>query len=285
MRQSVWGEYLAEIIGTAFLLMVGDGVAAMAVAYNSFSGDYWGICILWGLGVTMAVYLVGAISGAHLNPAVTIGFAIYGGFSWKKVPGFIVSQVVGAFIGAALTYQLFSPAIDAFNAAQHTTRSAAGGLASSGIFFTHPNTGITTGHAFIDQIILTATLVIGILAISDAFNSNRPGANMAPFIVGLLVAMVGGFGGQLEAWAINPARDLGPRIFGYFAGWGHNAFPGPNGYWWVPIVAPIIGAVIAGAVYNFLLRPSMPENPARQKAAGILKKAEPVAVQESVAQN
>jgi len=269
MRQSVWGEYIAEVIGTAFLLMVGTSVAAMAILYNSFSGDYWGICILWGLGVTMAVYLVGAISGAHLNPAVTIGFAIYGGFSWKKVPGFIVSQVVGAFIGAAITYQLFSPTINAYNAAHHTTRSAVGGLTTSGIFFTHPNVGITTGHAFIDQIILTAALVIGILALSDAYNTNTPHGNMTPLIVGLLVAMVGGFGGQLEAWAINPARDLGPRIFGWLAGWGPNSFPGLNGYWWVPIVAPIIGGVVAGAIYNFLLRPFMPGNPARIKADGI----------------
>jgi len=206
MGRSTWGEYLAEVIGTAFLLMVGDGVAAMAILYNSFSGDYWGICILWGLGVIMAVYLVGSISGAHLNPAVTLGFAIYGGFPWKKVPGFIFSQLVGAFLGAAITYQLFSPAIHRYNVSHHTTRSAVGGLTTSGIFFTHPNVGITTGHAFIDKIILTAVLVIGIFSISDSYNSGRPGANLAPFMVGLLVAMVGGFGGQLEAWAINPAR-------------------------------------------------------------------------------
>ncbi|GMA51194.1 aquaporin [Alicyclobacillus contaminans] len=221
----------------------------------------------------MAVYLTGAISGAHLNPAVTIGFAMYGGFPWKKVPGFIVSQVIGGFLGAALTYQLFSPVINAFNAAHHTTRAALGGLTTSGIFFTHPNTGITTGHALVDEIILTAALVIGILAISDNYNSNRPGANTAPLMVGLLVSMVGGFGGQLEAWALNPARDFGPRLFGLLAGWGNNAFPGPSGYWWVPIVGPIVGAVIAGAVYNYLLRPFMPENPRRlAKAAGVMKK-------------
>ena len=268
VRENVWGEYLAEMIGTAFLLMVGDSVAAMAIVYNAFSGDYWGICILWGLGVTMACYLVGAISGAHLNPAVTVAFAVYGGFPWRKVPGFIVSQVIGGFLGGALTYALFSPAINAYNAAHHAVRNAASGLTTSGIFFTHPNVGITTGHAFMDEVILTGALVIGILALSDAYNSNGQLGKIQPLIVGLLVAMVGGFGGELEAWALNPARDLGPRIFAWFAGWGQNAFPGPNGYWWVPIVAPILGGIVAGAIYNFLLRPFMPGNPKRAKVAG-----------------
>ena len=273
MKNSVWGEYLAEIIGTMFLLMVGDSVAAMAILYNAFSGDYWGICILWGLGVTMACYLVGAISGAHLNPAVTIAFATYGGFPWRKVPGFIVSQVIGGFLGAALTYTLFSPAINAFNAAHHTTRSGPGGLITSGIFFTHPNVGITTGHAFVDEIILTGALVILILAFSDAYNTNGQLGNFTPLMVGLLVAMVGGFGGELEAWALNPARDFGPRLFGWIAGWGHNAFPGPNNYWWVPIVAPIIGGLVAGALYNYVLRPFMPGNPNRAKVSGPVQAA------------
>ncbi|WP_304458683.1 MIP/aquaporin family protein [Alicyclobacillus sendaiensis] len=268
MKHSVWGEYLAEIIGTMFLLMVGDSVAAMAILYNAFSGDYWGICILWGLGVTMACYLVGSISGAHLNPAVTIAFATYGGFPWRKVPGFIVSQVIGGFLGAALTYTLFSPAINTFNAVHHTTRSGPGGLVTSGIFFTHPNVGITTGHAFIDEIILTGALVLLILAFSDNYNPNGQLGNLTPLMVGLLVAMVGGFGGELEAWALNPARDFGPRLFGWLAGWGQNAFPGPNDYWWVPIVAPIIGGLVAGALYNFVLRPFMPGNPNRAKVEG-----------------
>jgi glycerol uptake facilitator protein len=269
MNRPVWAEYLAEVIGTAFLLMVGDSVAAMAILYNAFSGDYWGICILWGLGVAFAVYLVGPISGAHLNPAVTLGFAAFGGFPWRKVPGYIVSQVIGGFIGAALTYILYRPVIDAYNAAHSTTRSAVGGLITSGIFFTHPNTGITTGHALVDQIILTAALMIGIVAVGDLYNSGRPGANLAPLIVGLLVATVGGFGGELEGWPINPARDFGPRLFGWLAGWGQNAFPGPGGYWWIPIVGPIIGALIGAAVYNWLLRPFMPDHP-RYKASGVM---------------
>lgn len=278
MNNSIWGEYLAELIGTAFILMVGTGVAAMAILYNSFSGDYWGICVLWGLGVTWAIYLAGAVSGAHFNPAVTMAFAVYGGFPWRKVPGFIVSQVIGGFVGAAITYQLYSPVIDAFNVTNNTTREAANGIITSGIFFTRPNAGITTGHAFIDQIILTATLVIGILAVCDKWNTNNPGANTGPLMIGLLVAMVGGFGGQLEAWAINPARDLGPRLFAWLAGWGPHAFPGPgtNGYWWVPIFGPLIGGIVAGLIYNYLIHPFMPGNPKRQKAAGIMKKSDVV---------
>ncbi|HEY5562218.1 MAG TPA: MIP/aquaporin family protein [Clostridiaceae bacterium] len=274
MRNHVWGEYLAELIGTAFMIMVGTSASAMAIVYNSYSGDYWGVCIVWGLAVTMAVYLVGAISGAHLNTAVTLAFAVYGGFSWKKVPGFIISQIVGAFLGAGLTYQLFFPVINAFNVGKNATRGAVSGLTSSGIFFTHPNIGISTGHAFIDEIILTTTLILGILAISDKWNTNTPGANLAPLMVGLLVAMIGGFGGQLEGFAINPARDFGPRLFAWFVGWGQNAFPGVQSYWWVPIVAPLIGGIAAGAIYNYFLRPFMPGNLKSVKSAGIMKKSE-----------
>ena len=274
MNRTVFGQYFAEMFGTMFLLMVGTSVAAMAILYGSFSGDYWGICILWGLGVAIPVYIAGPISGAHFNPAVTLAFAINGGFPWRKVPGYIIVQVIGAFLGAALTDVLYNPVIDAFNLAHHTTRSAAGGLVTSGIFFTHPNTGITTGHAFLDQIILTATLVIGILALVDAYNTGAPGANLTPLVIGLLVAMVGGFGGQLEAWAINPARDFGPRLFGFFAGWGSNAFPGPNGYWWVPIVGPFIGGVLATVIYKILIQPFMPGHPSQNPAGGIMLKEE-----------
>lgn len=251
-----------------FLIIVGDGASSMSVFYDAFSGSYWGVCIVWGLAVTIAVYIVGAISGAHINPAVTLGFALYGGFPWKKVPGYMVSQIVGAFIGGAIVYLLYSPVVNAFNAAHHTTRAAAGGLASSKAFFTSPDTHISTGHAFVDEIILTAILVMGILAIVDNYNGNRPGANTGPLMIGLVVAMVGGFGGMLEGFAINPARDFGPRIFGWFANWGPNAFPGPDNFWWVPIFGPLLGAVAAGLIYNFMLRPFMPDNPKRQKAYG-----------------
>lgn len=128
--------------------------------------------------MTIAVYLVGSISGAHINPAVTLGFAAYGGFLWKKVPGFIIAQVIGAFLGGGIVYVLFGPIINIYNAAHHTTRAAVGGLTSSGIFMTHQNTGVTMGLAFVDKNILTAVLMIGILAVVEKFNGNRPGANM-----------------------------------------------------------------------------------------------------------
>lgn len=268
IRNSVWGEYIAEAVGTMVLIIIGDGASAMSTLYDAYGGSYWGVCIVWGLAVTMAVYITGAISGAHINPAVTLGFALYGGFPWKKVPGYMISQVVGAFVGAALVYVLYYPVINAFHAAHDTTRSGPGGADTAAAFFTFPSEHITTGHAFVDEIILTGVLVMGILAIVDTYNGNRPGANSHPLMIGLLVAAVGGFGGMLEGFAINPARDFGPRVFGWFAGWGQNAFPGPDNFWWVPIAACLLGGIAAGLVYNFMVRPFMPDHPKRKKAYG-----------------
>jgi glycerol uptake facilitator protein len=118
-------------------------------------------------------------------------------------------------------------------------------------------------HALLDQIILTAFLLFGIFAITEQYNEMAPGANSGALMIGLLVATIGASMGYLEAWAINPARDFGPRLFAYFAGWGRSALPSPDNYWWVPIVGPLIGGVVGGAAYQYLVHPFLP---ARQRA-------------------
>jgi glycerol uptake facilitator protein len=128
-------------------------------------------------------------------------------------------------------------------------------------------------HALTDQIILTAFLLLGIFAITEQYNEMAPGANSGALIIGLLVACIGASMGYLEAWAINPARDLGPRIFAYFAGWGSSAFPSPGNYWWIPIVGPLIGGVVGGGAYQLLIHPFLPARmraleAARMGAAG-----------------
>jgi glycerol uptake facilitator protein len=114
-------------------------------------------------------------------------------------------------------------------------------------------------HAFMDEVILTALLLLGIFAITDEFNTQAPMANSGALIIGLLVAVIGSSMGYLEAWALNPARDFGPRLFAYFAGWGSQALPAPENYWWIPIVAPLIGGVIGGGAYQILIRPYLPK--------------------------
>jgi len=255
------GELISEMFAVIIILFFGDGVAAMYTLYDPspYKQAYWGVCIVWGLGVTIAIYATGAVSGTHANPAVTVALATFRGFPWKKVVPYCLAQILGGFIGAALVYALFSPVIDHFNAIHHLTRAMDGGAA--GVFFTHPGDYVTASHAFLDETILTAALLFGIFAITCQYNTQAPQANTSALIIGLLVATIGASAGYLDAWAINPARDLGPRIFAWLAGWGQSAFPAPSHYWWVPIAAPLLGGLIGAGVYHYGLRPFMPHVP------------------------
>ena len=257
MKKALVGELIAEAVAMFIIISLGDSVAAMYSLYDPspYQQAYWGVCIAWGLAVTIAIYCTASISGCHANPAVTLALASFRKFSWSKVLPYCVAQTAGAFCGAAVVYALFNPVIDQFNAVHHLTRSAGG---AAGVFFTHPGLAVTPMHAFSDQIIMTAFLVFGIFAITEQYNEQAPGANSGALIIGFLVATLGASMGYLEAWAINPARDLGPRLFCFIAGWGSSALPSPGSYWWIPIVAPLIGGVIGGAAYQFLIHQFLP---------------------------
>jgi len=262
MNRQLLGELISEAIAVFIIIAFGDSVAAMYVLYdpNPYAGGYWGVCIAWGLAVTIAIYVTGSVSGTHANPAVTLALALYRKFSWKKVIPYCIAQVIGGLVGAAIVYALYAPVIDHYNQVNQLTREAGG---AAGVFFTAPGTAITPMHALTDQIILTAFLIFGIFAITEQYNEAAPTANSGALMIGLLVATIGASMGYLEAWAINPARDLGPRIFAWFAGWGPSAFPAAGNYWWVPIVGPLIGGVVGGAAYQWLIYPFLP---ARQRA-------------------
>jgi glycerol uptake facilitator protein len=258
---------ISEAMAMLIIIGLGDSAAAMYTLYDPspYQQAYWGVCIAWGLAVTIAIYVTGAVSGTHANPAVTLALAVFRGFSWRKVPFYVLAQVVGAFLGAAIVYQLFGPVIDHFNALHHFTRAGDGGAA--GVFFTHPGLAVTPMHALVDQIILTAFLMLGIFAITEEWNTQAPMANSGALIIGLLVATIGASMGYLEAWALNPARDFGPRLFAYLAGWGPQAFPSPGNYWWVPIVGPLIGGLVGAAAYQYLIRPYLPPRAERAPQA------------------
>ncbi|MGA8530784.1 MAG: MIP/aquaporin family protein [Acidobacteriaceae bacterium] len=262
MRRELAGELISEMIAVLIIIAFGDSVAAMYSLYDPspYQHAYWGVCIAWGLAVTIAIYTTGSVSGCHANPAVTLALALYRKFSWKKVLPYCAAQVVGGVAGAAIVQVLFGPVINAFNLAHHLTRAQGG---AAGVFFTHPGLDITVAHAFSDQVILTAFLIFGIFAITEQYNEMAPGANFGAVIIGLLVALIGASMGYLEAWAINPARDFGPRVFCLLDGWGPAAFPSPGNYWWVPIVAPLIGGALGGGAYQLLIHPFLP---ARRRA-------------------
>jgi glycerol uptake facilitator protein len=259
--KSAWftsiGELISEAVAVFIIIAFGDSVAAMYTLYNPspYQSAYWGVCIAWGLAVTIAIYTTASVSGCHANPAVTLALAIYRKFSWKKVVPYCIAQTVGGFAGAGVVYALYAPVINHFNLTNHLSRAGGG---AAGVFFTHPGLAILPMHAFSDEIILTAFLIFGIFAVTEQYNEQAPGANFGAVIIGLIVAVIGASMGYLEAWAINPARDLGPRLFCYFTGWGASAFPSPDHYWWIPIVAPLLGGVVGGAAYQWLIHPFLP---------------------------
>lgn len=266
-RRGLGGELLAEFLGTLILILFGDGVVATVLLFQGFgakdgsanSASWMLINFGWGFAVMLGVFVAGTISGAHLNPAVTVGLAIRRAIPWSKVGPYIIAQVVGAFVAALLLFIEYQSGFTSLEAKTGLARPVAG----DNIFYTGPHTTlggavVPTGYAFFDEVLGTFLLVFLILAITDARNS-PPLSNMAPLIIGLLVVAIGMSFGVDSGYAINPARDFGPRLLAWFAGWGDNAFPG-NGtgytaYFWVPIVGPIVGAALAALVFNVTLDP------------------------------
>lgn len=260
--QSLWSELLAEFLGTFVLLAFGAGVVAVAVVGLPESGrttaifaDAGGWLLItwgWAMAVTMAIYVAGGVTGAHINPAVTLAFAIKGDFNWSKVLPYWGAQGAGAFAGAALAYADYAPAINMWNASHGViARADPGGMTTFSIFATFPAQYYGSGMLgpLFDQIIGTFFLLLFVVAIIDSTNMGVK-SNLAPFMVGLAVAAIGMSFGTGAGYAINPARDFGPRLFCWLMGWGANAFPGPHGYWWVPILGPLIGAPLGMALYK-----------------------------------
>ncbi len=238
-RGTAWGEYLSEFLGTFVLIMFGDGVVAMAVAglnqsgrgtkIFDASGDWLLIGFGWFFAVCLAVYVAGGVSGAHLNPAVTVALAAKRGFAWTKVPGYIVAQVLGAFVAAVVVYFVYQAAIDSYETVNHITRGQPNSVATYSIFATFPAPYFhNVWGPLLDQIVGTALLVGVILAIVDELGTPVR-ANLAPYIVGVLVGGIGLSFGANAGYAINPARDFGPRVFAAIAGYDKVALPGDYG--------------------------------------------------------
>src|SRR6476661_5709590 len=228
--KSMLPELIAEFFGTLVLILFGDGVVAMVVLFGSGApgevvhGGFTNITLGWGLGVTMGIYIAGRISGAHINPAVTIALAIYRDFPWRKVGPYIVAQVLGAFLAAALVFWNYSPAFLATDPQLDHT---------AGVF--------TTFLAIIDE------------------RNQPPGANLTPVLIGAVVVAVGISFGGMHGYAINPARDFGPRLFTAVAGFKNNGLTDGSGVFWVPIAGPILGGLIGAAAYDYGVRRFLPE--------------------------
>jgi glycerol uptake facilitator protein len=247
------GELAAEFAGTMILILFGVGVVAQVVGGGI--GDHDSIAWSWGLGVTLGVYVAARISGAHLNPAVTIALAVFKGFEWRKVLPYSLAQTAGAFVAALLVRWNYTEVLNKTDPGLT--------IKTQGVFSTLPGNGTAPVHewgALRDQIIGTAILLFLILAITDATNTS-PGANLAPVVIGLLVVAIGMAWGTDAGYAINPARDLGPRLASFFTGYG-GAWRDQYGnlYFWVPIIGPIIGGLIGAGLYQGLIARYLPSS-------------------------
>ena len=240
--------YLGEFIGTMLLILLGDGVVAGVLLRNSKAENSGWIVITWGwaIAVAVAVYCVAQFSGAHINPAVTISQASVGAFDWAQVPGYIIAQFLGAFVGAVLVWLAYLP---------HWAETDDAGL-KLGVFSTAPAIYNTPAN-IITEIIGTFVLVFGVMGIAANQASvggqlgTALGAGLNPLLVGLLVLGIGLSLGGPTGYAINPARDLGPRIAHAvlpIAGKGGSDW----GYAWIPVVAPIIGGILGAVAYTAL---------------------------------
>ncbi|MHA6781067.1 MIP/aquaporin family protein [Pseudonocardia saturnea] len=254
MKNSYLGELSAEFLGTMILILFGVGVVAQVVTTpDGGLGDHDSITWAWGIGVTLGVYVAARLSGAHLNPAVTIALAAFKGFAWRKVLPYSLAQTAGAFVAALIVRFVYSDLIAKVDPT-HT-------IDTQGIFSTLPGNGaegVTIGTAFFDQIVGTAILVFVIFALTTATN-NPPMANLGPVVVGLLVVGIGMAWGANAGYAINPARDFGPRLASFVTGY-ETAWLDQNGvvYFWLPIIAPIIGGLIGGGLFKFMIEGFLP---------------------------
>jgi glycerol uptake facilitator protein len=253
-KQRLLGPLVAEFLGTFVLIVLGNGVVAMVVLFGTtdaknevVKGGYTNITLGWGLGVLMGICVAGRVSGAHLNPAVTLAQAVFRGFPWPRVAPYMLAQVAGAFAAAALVYVNYLPAFREYDPEL---------IKTANVFTTFP--AFPEAHwsfALLDQVVGTALLVGLILAITDP--ANRPvSPPLQPLLIALVVVAIGISWGGMHGYAINPARDFGPRLFTWVAGFRNTGFD--SHAFWVPIVGPLIGGLVGAVVYDGLIRPFLP---------------------------
>jgi glycerol uptake facilitator protein len=253
MPASLLYELAAEFFGTMIILLFGGGVVAMVQLFGSgvpgeiVNGGYTNITFGWGLAVMMGVAVSAKVSGAHLNPAVTLAVAIFRGFSWGKVVPYMAAQMLGAFCGAAIVFFNYRPAFLKVDPMLEKT---------AGVFATFPAFPDVPLAGFVDQVLGTALLLFLVMALTDENNVGAP-AWMTPVLVGSIVVAIGMSFGALHGYAINPARDLGPRIFTVVAGFKNNGLTDGSGAWVIPFFAPFLGGIVGTAAYDFTIRKAL----------------------------
>jgi len=275
-RPSLGQQCIAEFIGTLILVFFGLGAVHAAVLLGAQSG-LWQVAIVWGVAIMLAIYVIGGISGAHINPAMTIALMVYGRCAPRQVVPYIISQLCGAFAAAAILFFLFSGYLTAREEEKQVTRGGPGSEVTAmcyGEYFPNPG-GLSTAkgpfstdeyeqlrarfpesRAILAEMLGTLILALVVFAVTDPRNHGGPSDKLAPVFIGLTVSVLISVLAPLTQACFNPARDFGPRLFAYFAGWREIALPGPTpfGWWTVYIAAPICGAILGATLYEKVLR-------------------------------
>lgn len=246
---------LAESLCTFIMMVFGLGTVAQVVTGEGYFGEYLSINIGFGLAVAMGVHVGGKVSGAHMNAAVSFTMCVFGRLRWKMLPLYVFAQFLGSFLAAGTIFSLYYDAINHFCGGNLTV---SGPKATAGIFATYPAPYISVYTGFFDQVAGTGLLLLCLMALSD--QRNQPLVSGGEAVgVGLLVMLIGVSMGSNSGYAINPTRDLGPRLFTLMAGWGTEVFRAGNCWWWVPLVAPFIGGVLGALIYKALVELHHPD--------------------------
>jgi len=278
---SLTGRCLAEAVGTFLLVFLGCGAVHAAVLLEAQSG-VWQVAIVWGVAVALAIFVVGGISGAHINPAITVALAAWGRCGWHVVGPYVLAQIAGAFLAAAALFCLFQPYLAEKEQQKGVVRGQAGSEVTAlcyGEYFPNPGGLASSGApyrgaalvaqlraqeerfpatlAFGAEVLGTFLLALVVFAVTDPGNSGAPESRLAPAFIGLTVAVLISVLAPLTQACFNPARDFGPRLFAALAGWGSVALPGPRGlgFFTVYILAPTLGAALGGGFYTKVLQP------------------------------
>lgn len=269
-------SFVGEALGTFILTTFGCGAVAVSVLFGAHQG-LMQVAMVWGVGVTLAIYVTRYLSNAHLNPAVSVAMVVSGRMPARKLARYIIAQFIGAILAGFAIYLLFNPSIVAYEAAEGIVRGSPESIITAKMFGEfYPNPGTT--HAVVSMPLAmfvegfgTFLLVLFIFAMTESCNVGRPDDNSVPVFIGLTVTSIICLTAPLTQTGLNPARDFGPRLVAWLLGWKDAAFPGQSGsggFFWVYILMPIVGGVVAALVFTHLIEPLMRNDSGKPKPCG-----------------
>ena len=255
-------EFIGEFLGTFLIVLFGCGSVAVSVLFNAYQGIMQ-IAMVWGIGVTLAIYLTRHLSCAHLNPAVSVAMVIGGRMKLSKLPAYLLAQFTGAFFAGLVLYLFFSPSIAAFESAHNIIRGTAESMQTArvfGEFYSMPGSTaiVSMPLAIAAEAFGTFILLLMIFALTEGCNVGRPHNAIAPVFIGLTVSSIICLIAPLTQAGLNPARDFSPRMIAWMMGWKSAAFPDQSGgFFFVYILGPLAGAALASFFFVFVLEPTM----------------------------